>query len=54
MREETQLDTCIYCKQPITRQELPAMRLGATERAHVTCYLEHNPPEKDKKEEKKE
>ena len=46
MREETQLDRCIYCKQPITRQELPAMRLSATERAHVTCYLEHNPPEK--------
>lgn len=53
MREETQLDTCIYRKQQITRQELPAMRLSATERAHVTCYLEHNPLEK-KPDEKKE
>lgn len=53
MREETQLDTCVYCKQPITRQELPAMRLSATERAHVTCYLEHNPTENEKNEREK-
>jgi hypothetical protein len=50
VREETQLDTCIYCKKPITRQELPAMRMSATERAHVTCYLEHNPTENKKNE----
>lgn len=50
MREETQLDTCIYCKQPITREQLPAMRLSPTERAHVTCYLEHTRPQEKKKE----
>jgi hypothetical protein len=48
VREETQLDICVYCKQPITRHQLPAMRLSPTERAHVTCYLDHDDAEQKK------
>ena len=42
MREETQLqDTCPYCNQPVTSDQMPGKKLASGRRAHLTCYLDH-------------
>lgn len=41
MREETQQEVCIYCKEPITPEQRPFKRFDSGEAAHLACYIEH-------------
>jgi hypothetical protein len=48
VREETQQDTCVYCGKPITDRDRPYKRLESGEKAHLSCYLEHEEKEEGK------
>ena len=45
MREETQLDICIYCGEEITQQQRPCKAMPNGKRAHLACYVDHTDDE---------
>jgi len=40
VREETQQTICVYCKLPITREQLPSVRLEDGRELHRECWDE--------------
>ena len=41
MREETQLEICIYCGEEITEQQHPCKAMPDGKKAHLACYVDH-------------
>jgi len=41
VREETQQGICVFCKQPITKEQRPAILLKDGEQAHMECWMKH-------------